>query len=75
MDVEKTTLKDLVEDFLRSDLGYAEELVVNLDTNLLYDVEETDNLDSTLSALGMLFTLLIIPCPFKHACMLTSSQV
>jgi ubiquitin-like 1-activating enzyme E1 B len=56
VDVEKTTLKDLVEDFLRSDLGYGEELVVNLDTNLLYDVEETDNLDLTLSALGMLST-------------------
>lgn len=60
VDIEKTTLKELIEGFLRSDLGYGEELVVNHDTNLLYDVEETDNLDSTLSALGKFCQELIL---------------
>jgi ubiquitin-like 1-activating enzyme E1 B len=50
----RATLNDLVEDFLRLELGYGEEFVVNNEQGLLYDVEETDNLEKKLSELGMI---------------------
>lgn len=53
VDLSRATLNDLVEDFLRLELGYGEEFVVNNDEGLLYDVEETDNLEKKLSELGM----------------------
>jgi ubiquitin-like 1-activating enzyme E1 B len=46
-------LSDLVEDFLKMELGYGEEIVVNHGSNLLYDVDETENLSMKLSELGM----------------------
>lgn len=52
VDLEKATLNDLVEGFLRVKLGYGEEIVVNNEIGLLYDVEETDNLSKKLSEMG-----------------------
>lgn len=54
VDLSRATLNDLVEDFLRLELGYGEEFVVNNDAGLLYDVEETDNLQKKLSDLGII---------------------
>jgi ubiquitin-like 1-activating enzyme E1 B len=51
--MSRATLGDLVEDFLRLQLGYGEEIVVNHGDNLLYDVDETENLEKKLSELGM----------------------
>jgi ubiquitin-like 1-activating enzyme E1 B len=42
-----------VEDFLRLGLSYGDEFTVNNDIGLLYDVEETDNLEKKLSDLGI----------------------
>lgn len=53
VDISRATLNDLVENFLRFELGYGEEIVVNHGDALLYDVEETDNLAKKLSELGM----------------------
>ena len=50
--MSRATLEDLVEKFLRLELGYGEEIVINHGDNLLYDVEETDNLSKKLSELG-----------------------
>lgn len=57
VDMSRATLNDLVEGLLRLQLGYGEELVVNHENDLLYDVEETGNLDKKLSELGT--------CPFR----------
>lgn len=51
--MSRATLNDLVEGFLKLQLGYGEEIVVNNETGLLYDVEETENLSKKLSELGM----------------------
>ncbi|ESZ89787.1 hypothetical protein SBOR_9825 [Sclerotinia borealis F-4128] len=53
VDMSRATLSDLVEGFLKLQLGYGEELVVNNESGLLYDVEETENLDKKLSELGI----------------------
>jgi ubiquitin-like 1-activating enzyme E1 B len=53
VDLSRATLGDLVQDFLRTELGYGEEIVVNHGAELLYDVEETDNLTKKLGDLGM----------------------
>ncbi|KAH8684658.1 hypothetical protein BGZ60DRAFT_427015 [Tricladium varicosporioides] len=53
VDISRATLNDLVETFLRLELGYGEEIVVNHGDALLYDVEETDNLAKKLSELGI----------------------
>jgi ubiquitin-like 1-activating enzyme E1 B len=54
VDMSRATLNDLVEDFLRLQLGYGEEFVVNNEVGLLYDVDETENLGKKLSELGKL---------------------
>ncbi|KAI9744895.1 MAG: E1 ubiquitin-activating protein uba2 [Claussenomyces sp. TS43310] len=53
VDISRATLNNLVEDFLRLELGYGEEFVVNNEVGLLYDVDETENLDKKLSELGI----------------------
>lgn len=53
VDLSRATLNDLVEDFLRGKLGYGEEFVVNNEVGLLYDVDETENLEKKLSELGI----------------------
>jgi len=50
--MSRATLNDLVEDFLRLELGYGEEFVVSNEVGTLYDVEETENLGKKLSELG-----------------------
>lgn len=52
VDLSRATLSDLVDGLLKTTLGYGEEIVVNHESNLLYDVEETDNLSKKLSELG-----------------------
>ena len=54
VDLSRATLEDLVKGFLRLELGYGEEIVVNHGADLLYDVEETDNLPKKLDELGMI---------------------
>jgi len=51
--MSRATLNDLVEDFLRLELGYGEEFVVSNEVGTLYDVEETENLGKKLSELGI----------------------
>ncbi|CAG8980361.1 hypothetical protein HYALB_00013686 [Hymenoscyphus albidus] len=53
VDTTRATLGNLVEDFLRLELGYGEEIVVNKGSDLLYDVEETENLTKTFGELGI----------------------
>jgi ubiquitin-like 1-activating enzyme E1 B len=53
VDMSRATLEDLVEGFLKLELGYGEEIVVNHGDNLLYDQDETENLARKLSELGM----------------------
>lgn len=55
--MSRATLNDLVEDFLRLELGYGEEFVVNSETGPIYDIEETENLSKKLSELGECFQL------------------
>ncbi|KAG0651270.1 Pmt3-activating enzyme subunit 2 [Hyphodiscus hymeniophilus] len=53
VDMSRATLNDLVEDFLRMELGYGDELSVKNEVGLLYDPEETENLSKKLSELGI----------------------
>lgn len=53
VDLSRATLNDLVEDFLRLELGYGEEFVVSNEVGILYDVDETDNLEKKLGELGI----------------------
>ncbi|KAI1201865.1 ThiF family protein [Nemania serpens] len=54
VDLSRATLNDLVEDFVKLQLGFGErDFAVNSDTGLLYDPDETDNLEKLLSELGI----------------------
>ncbi|KAI0384804.1 hypothetical protein F5Y04DRAFT_269253 [Hypomontagnella monticulosa] len=54
VDLSRAKLSDLVEDFVKLQLGYGEkEFAVNSDAGLLYDPDETDNLDKSLGELGI----------------------
>lgn len=54
IDLSRATLKDLVDDFLRVQLGYGnKELSVSTEAGLLYDPDETENLNKKLSELGI----------------------
>lgn len=54
VDLSKATLKDLVEDFVRLELGYGEkEFAVSNEVGPLFDPEETENLPKRLSELGI----------------------
>ncbi|KAK2016295.1 ThiF family protein [Colletotrichum eremochloae] len=54
VDLSRATLKDLVEDFVRLELGYGDkEFAVNNDAGPLYDPDETENLSKKLSDLGV----------------------
>lgn len=61
VDMSRATLGDLVDDFLKMELGYGEEIVVNHGDNLLYDVDETENVAKKLSDLGKV-RILVIKC-------------
>lgn len=54
IDLGRATLNDLVEDFLRLQLGYGDkELSVTTKAGILYDPDETENLDKKLCDLGL----------------------
>ncbi|KAK1834571.1 hypothetical protein QBC39DRAFT_343421 [Podospora conica] len=54
VDLSQATLKDLVEDFVKLDLGYGDkEIAVRSEVGILYDPDETDNLDKKLMDLGI----------------------
>ncbi len=53
VDFSRATLNDLVEDLLRMKLGYGEEFVVSNEVGILYDIDETENLEKKLSELGI----------------------
>jgi len=52
IDLTRATLEDLVEDFLKEQLGY-EEFSVSGDAGLLYDPDFDDNLPKKLTELGL----------------------
>jgi ubiquitin-like 1-activating enzyme E1 B len=53
VDLSRATLNDLVEDFLKLQLGYGDkEISVSNEVGILYDPDETDNLGKKLSELG-----------------------
>ncbi|KAK3683427.1 hypothetical protein B0T22DRAFT_385519 [Podospora appendiculata] len=54
VDLSRATLNDLVEDFLKLELGYGhKEISVSNEVGILYDPDETDNLGKKLSELGI----------------------
>ncbi|KAI0973047.1 hypothetical protein F4678DRAFT_35890 [Xylaria arbuscula] len=54
VDLSRATLNDLVEDFIKLQLGFGErDFAINSDAGLLYDPDETDNLEKLLSELGI----------------------
>lgn len=53
VDLSRATLHDLVEDFLRLELGYGQEFAVHSEAGLLYDVDEDENLSKKLEELGI----------------------
>ncbi|KAI9679506.1 MAG: E1 ubiquitin-activating protein uba2 [Caeruleum heppii] len=53
VDTSRATLKDLVDGFLRGQLGYGEEFSVSIDEGVLYDPELDDNIDSPLRDMGV----------------------
>ena len=53
VDLSRATLNDLVEDFLRLELGYGEEFSVSNEVGVLYDPDETENLSKKLGDLGI----------------------
>lgn len=54
VDLSRATLNDLVDDFVKLQLGFGErDFAVNSDAGLLYDPDETDNLGKLLSELGI----------------------
>ncbi|GAB1208383.1 hypothetical protein APSETT445_007131 [Aspergillus pseudonomiae] len=50
---EQATINDLVQDILRSQLGYGEELSVSNELGTIYDPDLEDNLTKKLSELGV----------------------
>ena len=53
VDLSRATLNDLVEDFLKLQMGYGEkEISIANEVGILYDPDETDNLDKKLVDLG-----------------------
>lgn len=62
VDLARATLNDLVEHFVRLELGYGEkEISVSNDVGILYDPDETENLTKKLSDLGQLRNLFLSP--------------
>lgn len=53
IDLERATLNDLVEDVLRGQLGYGEELSISNQMGTIYDPDLDDNLPKKLKDLGV----------------------
>lgn len=55
VDLSRATLNDVIEDFVKSQLGFGEkEFSITSDSGLLYDPDETDQLPKKLTDIGML---------------------
>jgi ubiquitin-like 1-activating enzyme E1 B len=53
VDTKRAKLSDLVENVLKTQLGYGEEFSVKRDADLLYDVDEDIHLEKTFEELGL----------------------
>ncbi|KAK4204740.1 putative ubiquitin-activating enzyme E1-like protein [Triangularia verruculosa] len=54
VDFSKATLNDFVEDFIKEELGYGEkEFAISTEVGIIYDPDETDNLEKKLSELSI----------------------
>ena len=53
VDPDRATLNDLVEDVLKSELGYGDEFSINNEVGTLYDPDLDDNLSKKFSDLGV----------------------
>ena len=53
IDPDRATLNDLVEDVLKSQLGYSDEFSINNEVGTLYDPDLDDNLSKKFSDLGV----------------------
>ncbi|CAK7219600.1 E1 ubiquitin-activating protein uba2 [Sporothrix bragantina] len=55
VDFDRITLQDLVDDFAKKDLKFDEEgeFVISNEVGILYDIDETDNVDKKLSELSI----------------------
>ncbi|KAL8947860.1 MAG: hypothetical protein Q9222_005898 [Ikaeria aurantiellina] len=53
VDPSRATLNDLVQDVLKSDLGYGDEFSINNEVGTLYDPDLEDNLSKKFSDLGV----------------------
>lgn len=53
VDIARAKLGDLVDDVLKSQLGYSEEFSITKDGDLLYDADEDAHLDKTFAELGL----------------------
>ena len=53
VDLEKATLKDLVDDILKTNFSYGQEITVMSDAGIIYDPDLEDNLDKKLTTLGI----------------------
>lgn len=79
VDLSRATLNDLVGDFLKLQLGYGDkEISVSNEVGILYDPDETDNLDKKLSDLGMAIfpapTVVVSNCAMQVSNQTPSSQ-
>lgn len=53
VDLERATLENLIDDFVRKQLGYGDkEISLSMDAGILYDPDETDHLPKKLSELS-----------------------
>lgn len=53
VDPARATLNDLVQDVLKTELGYGEEFSINNEVGILYDPDLDDNLEKKFSDLGV----------------------
>jgi ubiquitin-like 1-activating enzyme E1 B len=67
VDLSRATLNDLVEDFLRLELGYGDkEITVNNEIGTIYDPDLDDNLEKKLSDLGKYIPVLGLLSCLSH---------
>jgi len=63
VDLSRATLNDLVEDVLKAQLGYGDkDFSVSSEVGILYDPDETDNLDKKLADLGKSSEIDFVEC-------------
>jgi len=53
VDPSRATLSDLVEDLLRLDLGYSEEITIMTEQGIVYDIDLEENLPKKFSEIGI----------------------